>query len=123
MERAFDKIVSNLVRGRICHILISYGFAHGDFTVCTMVPVGVIEEGGQRKRVCFPHDYKWWLKILATHPRIKELSYDEEENTIKAIFLEPEEWAEPEEIDEDFYGDPELERWAEQEDYGEFYDE
>jgi len=96
-EKAFDMILQNLLKGRICHFLISYGTIHGDFTLCTMIPVGVIREGGQEKRICQPFDYLYWLIVLATHPRISELEYDEEENTIKAVFMEPEEWAEEEE--------------------------
>jgi len=99
-EKAFDMICQNLFKGRICHFLIIYGTIYGDFTLCVMIPVGVIEEDGQKKRICQPFDYLHWLKILATHPRISELEYDEKENVIRAIFMEPEEWAEPEEEEE-----------------------
>ena len=95
-QKAFDKILQNLLKGRICHFLVSYGTIHGDATVCTMIPVGVIKERGQEKHICIPFDYLRWLIILATHPRISELEYDEKENTVKAVFTEPEEWAEPE---------------------------
>ena len=79
---------------------VYFNIVYWDFdeaSSCHFTPV-VREE---KEYWLFIGDYKKILVILLTHPRVKDLEFDEEEGCVKANFDVPEEYWEKDEWEED----------------------
>lgn len=62
---------------------------HGDGTLsnCTWTPTAKVAEN---QSFLAAEDYSKIIVLLATHPRIKDLEYDEKQNAVTAVFHAPE---------------------------------
>lgn len=87
---AANKIIERLVTDSqknlaIFNLLVDH--EDGTLSNCAWTPTAKLANG---KNLLVVEDYTKIMILLLTHPRIKELQYDEPQNTISAIFHAPE---------------------------------
>ena len=95
-KKVLGKILKNIAeKGRTVYFSICY-CELDTLSPCYFTPVAPIREG----YCLFVDDYEKLLVLLLTHPKVKEIEYDEKEGCIMANFETPKEyWEEEEEVE------------------------
>ena len=108
LSRVVEKIMNKVLgEKRVVYFNIGYWDLNG-VSPCFFTPVAL--EG--KKYHMFMDDYEKILVLLLTHPRVREIEYDEREGCVSAFFDVPEEyWKEEdlEELEEELFEDEEDE--------------
>ena len=96
-KKVLGKILTEIAeKGRTVYFSIAY-WEFDTISPCYFTPIAPLRKGDY---CLFPDDYEKILVILLTHPRIKEVVYNEKEGCIMASFETPEEyWEEEEEVE------------------------
>jgi len=98
LDKVLKKIEEITLKGKPIYFDIAY-WDFDEVSSCHFTPVVFDQE--MKDYWMFMDDYKKLLVILLTHPKVKDLEFDEEEGCVKANFNVPEEYWEEEEWEED----------------------
>jgi len=98
-KKNLDKIVKKILKkvveeGRLVYFNIGY-WDSGGVSPCHFSPVVP-----HKSRIIFVDDYEKILVMLLSHPKVREIEYDEKEGCVSAFFDVPEEYWKEEDVEE-----------------------
>ena len=94
---ASNKIIGNLVAHRkLTEFTLLVDEGDGGTSQCTFVPFGQVST---HETFCAVEDYTKLIVLLLTHPKIKDLEYDEEKNVVTGVLNVPDEMQEVDQIE------------------------
>lgn len=81
-----EQIIGKLIKGNLAYFNLAVVDSIG-WSQCFFTPTSELRN--EKKNMIFVQDYDKILMLLLSHPKIKDIQYDEEENSITAIFDNP----------------------------------
>ena len=86
LDKVQNVILNKLVVGNLAYFSLTVIDTTG-YSSCFFTPTSEIRK--EKKTMIFVNDYEKILMLLLSHPNIKDIEYDGEENAISAIFDNP----------------------------------